>query len=103
MKKESHLLLLAAIFARASSRSYERRGIACGDAADTGTLIFLSRTMAGLFRCGHHLAQSDSAKRPTVSVAALNGRMCLRSNGAQCCSAIQSCAGQQEIYMFFGV
>lgn len=74
------------------------------DAADTNTYDE-SSVAQWLDKSGrdHHLAQNDSAKRPTVSAAALNGRNVLAFNGSQWLAGNPALRQGSTNFSFFGV
>lgn len=74
------------------------------DAADTSTYdgspVAQWRDKSGL---GHHMAQSDAGKRPTVSAAALNNQNVLALNGTQWLSGSPVLQQGSTNFSFFGV
>lgn len=74
------------------------------DAADAdtydGSPVAQWRDKSGL---GHHLAQSDSAKRPTVSATALSGKNVLTFNGSQWLAGDPVLRQGSTNFSFFGV
>ena len=74
------------------------------DAADTGTYDGVSvaqwRDKSGL---GHHVAQGDNAKQPSVSASALNGRNVLAFSGSQWLLGSPVLRQGSTNFSFFGV